>query len=415
MSVITNSSLLPTTSQSQQGSSRSLSTAEVAGIVIGCIAGIVLIIILCVCASKWRKKNRDRRSKAPGKSATPSPPLNPNVVVKNELPILKHVTPKLDRHRPLPTPKPSHHPPPTPKPSHHPPPTPKPSHRPLPTPKPSHHPPPTPKPSHHPPPTPKPSHHPPPTPKPSHHPPPTPKPSHHPPRTPNPGDIAPGSEAFPLSDLCPQNLHTQYSKRILRLDKLYFDFAHNLCFCSYCYPSTKPDRFTVAQSIYTVPRGWTRFGLRVDSTVIANRNLFKRWYTAFYGTSSDKVELVMRNLYVPMPGDKLLSGETFSTHLPDKTHVYTSPSIHYASLRHICPTDVVKMNNEWYDVQIVLECKQNPEGIIKQAGYKKNVCQIIPDDQIEWKTDRRASIVPYGLLIRSRKHRCTKKCADLHS
>ncbi|CAF1091246.1 unnamed protein product [Adineta ricciae] len=392
MSVVTNSSLLPTTSQSQQGSAQSLSTAEVAGIVAGCIVGTVLIIIICVCASKWRKNNRDKRSKASRRSATSSSPPNPNVVVKNELPILKPITPK-PVHRPPPTPKPVHHPPSTPKPVHHPPPTPKPSH--------------------HPPPTPKPSHHPPPTPKPSHHPPPTPKPSHHPPPTPKPDDA--GSKAFPLSDLCPQSLRTQYSKRILRLDKRYFDFAHNLCFCSHCYPSTKPDRFTVAQSIYTVPRGWTRFGLRVDDTVIANRKLFKQWYTAFYGTSRDNVESIMRNLYVPMHGDKLLSGETFSTHLPDKTHVYTSPSIHYASLRHICPTDVVKMNNEWYDVQIVLECKQNPEGIIKKAGREKNVCQIIPDDQIEWMTSRRSSIVPYGLLIRSRKHRCTKKCNDLHS
>ncbi|CAF1502431.1 unnamed protein product, partial [Rotaria sordida] len=120
------------------------------------------------------------------------------------------------------------------------------------------------------------------------------------------------------------------------------------------------------------------------------------------------------NRFIPFPGDRLLSGEIFSTHLPDKHHVYTSPSIHYASLKHVCPTDTIKINNEWYDVQIVLECKQNPKGIIKQQGYRRNVCSIISDNEIEWKTDQRSSIIPYGLLIRAKKHQCTEECMHGH-
>ncbi len=125
--------------------------------------------------------------------------------------------------------------------------------------------------------------------------------------------------------------------------------------------------------------------------------------------------MILQERFIPFPGDSLLSGGTFTTHLPDKHHVYTSPSIHYASLRHVCPTRTTKINSQWYNVQVVLECKQNPTRIIKQRGYRSDVCRIIPDDEIEWKTNQRSSIVPYGLLIRARKHRCNSKCASKHS
>ncbi|UJR07839.1 hypothetical protein I4U23_012122 [Adineta vaga] len=228
-------------------------------------------------------------------------------------------------------------------------------------------------------------------------------------------DIVPQPKPVRLSDLCPRNLCIHYSKRILRLNKAYFDFTHDRCFCSHCYPSTKTDRFTVAKSDYTVPRGWTRFGLRIDQTFADDNTIFKQWYTSFYGTSKNKIESIVGNRFIPKPGDHLLSGDTFTTHLSDKEHIYTSPSIHYASLKHICRIDTVNMNNEWYDVNVILECKQNPDGIVKQRGYVKNVCQIISDQEIEWKTKRRSSVVPYGLLIRVRKHRCTHICRDSHT
>ncbi len=218
-----------------------------------------------------------------------------------------------------------------------------------------------------------------------------------------------------VSDRCPENICKQYSID-LRMNRAYFNFRHNICFCLQCYPSTQTDHFTVAGSIYTVPRSWVRFGLQIDQAFADAKQIFKRWYTTFYGTSRDKLEPILRQRFIPFPGDPLLSGEIFTTHLRDKDHVYTSPSIHYASLRHVCPTHTTKINSQWYDVQVVLECKQNPKGIIKQRGYRPNVCLIIPNDEIEWKTNQRSSVVPYGLLIHVREHRCTyDKCALKHS
>ncbi|CAF3445288.1 unnamed protein product, partial [Rotaria sp. Silwood2] len=199
------------------------------------------------------------------------------------------------------------------------------------------------------------------------------------------------------------------------MNKAYFNFNYNKCFCFHCYSRTKIDYFTVANSNYTVPRGWTRFGLQIDQTFAESKQIFKKWCTSFYGTSKYKLESIINNRFIPFPGDRLLSGEIFATHLSDKQHVYTSPSINYASLTHVCPIDTTKINNEWYDVQIVLECKQNPQKIVKQQGYRRNVCRIISDNEIEWKTDQRSSIIPYGLLIRARKHQCIKECVHRHS
>lgn len=161
----------------------------------------------------------------------------------------------------------------------------------------------------------------------------------------------------------------------------------------------------MANSDYTVPRGWTRFGLQMDEGFAKGERIFQRWYTAFYGTSKDKLEPSIHNRFIPFPGDHLLHDQEFTTHLSDKKHIYTSPSIYYASLKHVCPIHTTKIDDQLYDVQVVLECKQNPQKVIKQRGYKRGVCKIISDDEIEWKTDLRASVVPYGLLIRARKHR----------
>ena len=83
-------------------------------------------------------------------------------------------------------------------------------------------------------------------------------------------------------------------------------------------------------------------------------------------------------------------------------HITSSPSINYASLQHLCPIDTVVINGAWYDVQIVLECKQNPVGIVKERVLIQNICKIIPDNEMVWKTNQRASLLPYGLLIRAK-------------
>ncbi|CAF3479177.1 unnamed protein product [Rotaria socialis] len=218
----------------------------------------------------------------------------------------------------------------------------------------------------------------------------------------------------PASDLCPKYLCKKYI-RILKLASGYFNVRHDRCYCSLCYPAERTSVFTTAGSQYTVPRGWTNFGLQIDEAAFNSNRIFSKWFTTFYGTSRDDVESIIRNRFIPFSGDNLLDGSVFTRHIYDKRYILSSPSINYASLERFCPIDTVLIEHKWYDIKIVLACKQYPLGLLKQRGFKSNVCRIIPDDEIEWKTDQRATTIPYSILIRVQGHRCNQQCRSQHS
>ena len=92
-------------------------------------------------------------------------------------------------------------------------------------------------------------------------------------------------------------------------------------------------------------------------------------------------------------------------HIPGKVHIYTSPSIRYASLDVYSPMNSFKSpkTGKRYRVQIVLQCKQKPGTFETQretVGWgTKRICNIIPNERIEHYTNRRSTVVPYRLLI----------------
>ncbi|CAF4635875.1 unnamed protein product [Rotaria sp. Silwood1] len=132
---------------------------------------------------------------------------------------------------------------------------------------------------------------------------------------------------------CPKKICFQYLK-ILHLNKKYFNTRHDRCYCSKCYGPSKPKGYPVGKPKFTVPIGWVSFGIQVDKAFVSNNQIFKKWYTTFYGTSKDKLDDIIHNRFIPFPGDDLLSGKKFVLNLSDQHHIYTSPSINYASLDH---------------------------------------------------------------------------------
>lgn len=84
------------------------------------------------------------------------------------------------------------------------------------------------------------------------------------------------------------------------------------------------------------------------------------------------------------------------------TFFFTSPAIkyaeHYAEQYNFTASDQIK-----YLIKVVVQCKQKPGTFSTQGktvSSMKNVCSYVPDDSLEWKTEHRSSIVPYGLLLR---------------
>ncbi|CAF3322803.1 unnamed protein product, partial [Rotaria sp. Silwood2] len=134
-------------------------------------------------------------------------------------------------------------------------------------------------------------------------------------------------------DQCPRRVCLQYLKS-LHLNRQYFNRRYNKCYCPIHYESSGPNILTVAGSDFTVPIGWSLFAIHVDKGFATNNKIFRNWYTTFYGTSHDKLDDIIHNRFIPFPGDDLLSGKKFVVNLPDQRHIYTSPSINYASLEH---------------------------------------------------------------------------------
>ena len=61
-----------------------------------------------------------------------------------------------------------------------------------------------------------------------------------------------------------------------------------------------------------------------------------------------------------------------------------------------------------YTAKIVLRCRQMPGTFLVQgetlnndsASVGSDLCDLIPDDQIEWRTDQRATVIFDGLCVR---------------
>ncbi len=187
----------------------------------------------------------------------------------------------------------------------------------------------------------------------------------------------------------------------------FFNNKHDRCYCQTCYSDHLPNTLRVAEADYVVPRRWAGFGLGVDP--FRDDNLWETWIVVYHGTTPLAAQSILTHRQFLLPGDHLLDGSKLAIrpgHIPGKVHIYTSPSIRYASLNVYSPINSFKSpkTGKHYNVQIVLQCKQKPGTFLTQretVGWgSKPICNIIPNESIEHYTNRRSSVVPYRLLIR---------------
>jgi Ca2+-binding EF-hand superfamily protein len=192
-----------------------------------------------------------------------------------------------------------------------------------------------------------------------------------------------------------------------------------------------PEKGYSAGEPYETPKGWLGFGLRVAESDLA-KGIFKHWHTTYYPCPVQYLPTVLSTGQCVMPGDQLIDGTVAKTcfltqrdgvekrdpHTPRKlgsaSRISTTPSIRYAYLKLNAQT-----RNSGYAVHegkklhFVLQCKQM-SGSARVGGYhrigeqigwaeskpKERISPIFEHFDIENYALRKASIVPYRLLVK---------------
>jgi hypothetical protein len=91
---------------------------------------------------------------------------------------------------------------------------------------------------------------------------------------------------------------------------------------------------------------------------------------------------------------------------------FTSPTIRYAAQSQYATAleFTSRVDKCVYVAKIVLRCRQMPGTFTMQAETLNNshtggtdFCDLIPDEQIEWKTDKRGTVIFDGLCVRVKR------------
>jgi hypothetical protein len=194
----------------------------------------------------------------------------------------------------------------------------------------------------------------------------------------------------------------------LNLSKRLFDRSHNRCYCERCYGVERRDVVMQGDSRYVIPRGWVRFGLNVDGAQADVEDIWRKWVVTYHGTSPVAAKSILEHHQFLVPGDTCIGGSIIRIregHIPGKFQVYTSPTIAYSGLDMYSHSTIFRSpSGHSSKAKIVLQCRQRPEFFRVQpetiGAGKTRICPHIPNSEVEYYTEVRSSIVPYGLLIR---------------
>lgn len=182
------------------------------------------------------------------------------------------------------------------------------------------------------------------------------------------------------------------------------------CYCDRCYLKSCKDTFIVGGYTYVIPRGWTRLGIYVDEPFAAHHEVWKTWANCYHGTSIENAKSIVEHRQLLLPRDVTMDGEKLQIregHIPGEYYYFTTPTIKYAALDCYAHTYDFQSSKDgkFYKIKVALQCKQKPGSFIVQpetVGARQRcqtICPKISNDQMEWKTQHRGAIMPYGLLL----------------
>ena len=185
---------------------------------------------------------------------------------------------------------------------------------------------------------------------------------------------------------------------------------YNRCYCDRCYKSSFRDTYIVGGHTYVIPRGWTRLGVHVDEPFAAHHHVWNTWANCYHGTSIENAKSIIEHRQLLLPRDLTLNGKKLQVregHIPGEYSFFTTPTIRYAALNCYAHTYSFKSPTTYkrYKVKVALQCKQKPDSFtvhpetVDARKRRQKICPHVSNDKIEWKTQNRSSIMPYGLML----------------
>jgi hypothetical protein len=172
------------------------------------------------------------------------------------------------------------------------------------------------------------------------------------------------------------------------------------CFCENCEPVKIWYRGEPKEK-YVLPTGFYRYGIKIRDEYLQNKIKIYNWNVAYHGTKVELVKSIVEHRRIMFPGDVLNNGKVLHTLHGNcfgngSPAIYTTPSIKFA-FRYARPCSFNERK-----VRVIIQCRVKP-GSFKKCGKtgreEKAIDDNFPNDEIEWVTDDRLAVVPYGLLI----------------
>ncbi|OMJ87808.1 hypothetical protein SteCoe_10369 [Stentor coeruleus] len=213
------------------------------------------------------------------------------------------------------------------------------------------------------------------------------------------------STIFPceFSNMCFNYLRT------LDLGLENFDNQGNRCYCKICFPDIWINSQVIGNETYIIPRGWMRFGIKTPFMFTNVNHIWRSWPNAFHGTNPTAIRSILQDKTLLTPDDFTSEGKRVGVKIrPDQRGTYyVSPHICYAS--HSWYSNIQKLdhrNGKPRYAQLVFAVKIRPGCYKKkeetEGGAKKlfDDYSIIKENEIEWYSKTRGSVLLYGLLIR---------------
>ncbi|XP_070553381.1 uncharacterized protein [Ptychodera flava] len=207
-------------------------------------------------------------------------------------------------------------------------------------------------------------------------------------------------------------------KKSLELQDAFFEPKFDMCYCTSCH-NDRGDKlyYTRGQPAkdYGVPFGWCRFALKTPPKASA-LDVFNKWHVAFHGTRLQSVKPILETGDFLMPGDVRMGGAKLSEcdgHFSDDRkpkgfdtkQIFLSPSIRYSGCDVYASesefTD--KSTNKSHQARVVFQVCINPTSYKvgpQTIGATSEIDPKFSNQEIEWFTKERGSVIPYGLLVK---------------